>query len=117
MPESWKFETKSVHAGYSTNPTTKALAVPICQTATYAFDSARHGSNLFDLKVPGSIYSNIMNTTNHVQEHRLSAGDHFSVKHHIFVMRKYASHDRLDDLVDIYPRRPRLTFDDIARTI
>jgi len=32
-------------------------------------------------------------------------------------MRKYASHDRLDDLVDIYPRRPRLTFDDVARTI
>jgi O-acetylhomoserine (thiol)-lyase len=64
MSQSWKFETKSVHAGYSPDPTTKAVAVPIYQTAAYAFDSAQHGADLFDLKVPGNIYTRIMNPTN-----------------------------------------------------
>ncbi len=69
----WKFETKSVHAGYSPDPTTKAVAVPIYQTVAYAFDSAQHGADLFDLKVPGNIYSRIMNPTNDVLEQRLAA--------------------------------------------
>ena len=73
MSENWKFETKSVHAGYSPDPTTKAVAVPIYQTAAYAFDSAQHGADLFDLKVAGNIYSRIMNPTNDVLEQRLAA--------------------------------------------
>jgi len=71
--ENWRFETRSVHAGYSPDPTTKAVAVPIYQTAAYAFDSAQHGADLFDLKVPGNIYSRIMNPTNDVLEQRLAA--------------------------------------------
>jgi O-acetylhomoserine (thiol)-lyase len=43
-----------VHAGYSPDPTTKAVAVPIYQTVAYAFDSAQHGADLFDLKVPAT---------------------------------------------------------------
>ena len=73
MSETWKFETQSVHVGYSPDPTTKAVAVPIYQTAAYAFDSAQHGADLFDLKVPGNIYSRIMNPTNDVLEQRLAA--------------------------------------------
>jgi O-acetylhomoserine (thiol)-lyase len=73
MSPSWKFETKSVHAGYSPDPTTKAVAVPIYQTAAYAFDSAQHGADLFDLKVPGNIYTRIMNPTNDVLEQRVAA--------------------------------------------
>jgi len=69
----WHFETLSVHAGYKPDPTTKAVAVPIYQTAAYAFDSAQHGADLFDLKVPGNIYSRIMNPTNDVLEQRLAA--------------------------------------------
>jgi O-acetylhomoserine (thiol)-lyase len=69
----WHFETKSVHAGYAPDPTTKAVAVPIYQTAAYAFDSAQHGADLFDLKVPGNIYSRIMNPTQDVLEQRLAA--------------------------------------------
>jgi O-acetylhomoserine (thiol)-lyase len=69
----WRFETVSVHGGYSPEPTTKAVAVPIYQTAAYAFDSAQHGADLFDLKVPGNIYSRIMNPTNDVLEQRLAA--------------------------------------------
>ena len=63
MSATWKFETQSVHAGYSPDPTTKAVAVPIYQTVAYAFDSAQHGADLFDLKVPGNIYTRIMNPT------------------------------------------------------
>jgi len=73
MSQSWKFETKSVHSGYSPEPTTKAVAVPIYQTAAYAFDNAQHGADLFDLKVPGNIYTRIMNPTNDVLEQRLAA--------------------------------------------
>ena len=73
MSDSWKFETQSVHAGYSPDPTTKAVAVPIYQTAAYAFDSAQHGADLFDLKVSGNIYTRIMNPTNDVLEQRIAA--------------------------------------------
>jgi O-acetylhomoserine (thiol)-lyase len=73
MSESWKFETKSVHAGYTPDPTTKAVAVPIYQTVAYAFDSAQHGADLFDLKVPGNIYTRIMNPTQDVLEKRVAA--------------------------------------------
>ena len=73
MSDNWKFETQSVHAGYSPDPTTKAVAVPIYQTAAYAFDSAQHGADLFDLKVPGNIYTRIMNPTQDVLEKRVAA--------------------------------------------
>ncbi|QEZ94278.1 bifunctional O-acetylhomoserine aminocarboxypropyltransferase/cysteine synthase [Proteus sp. CD3] len=68
-----KLETLSVHAGYSPDPTTKAVAVPIYQTTSYAFDDTQHGADLFDLKVPGNIYTRIMNPTNDVLEKRVAA--------------------------------------------
>ncbi|MFX8047721.1 PLP-dependent transferase, partial [Acinetobacter baumannii] len=68
----WRFETLSVHGGYTPDPTTKSVAVPIYQTVAYAFDSAQHGADLFDLKVAGNIYSRIMNPTNDVLEKRLA---------------------------------------------
>ena len=68
-----KFETLAVHAGYSPDPTTKSMAVPIYQTVAYAFDSAQHGADLFDLKVPGNIYTRIMNPTQNVLETRVAA--------------------------------------------
>ena len=73
MSENWKFETRSVHAGYQPDPTTKAVAVPIYQTAAYAFDNAQHGADLFDLKVPGNIYTRIMNPTQDVLEQRIAS--------------------------------------------
>ena len=73
MSDNWKFETQSVHAGYSPDPTTKAVVPPIYQTVAYAFDSAQHGADLFDLKVPGNIYTRIMNPTQSVLEARVAA--------------------------------------------
>ncbi|MCP8686124.1 O-acetylhomoserine aminocarboxypropyltransferase/cysteine synthase family protein [Marinobacterium sedimentorum] len=67
-----KLETIAVHGGYEPDPTTRAVAVPIYQTAAYAFDNAQHGADLFDLKVPGNIYTRIMNPTNDVLEKRVA---------------------------------------------
>ena len=67
-----KLETLAVHAGYSPDPTTKAVAVPIYQTTSYAFDNTQHGADLFDLKVQGNIYTRIMNPTTAVLEQRVA---------------------------------------------
>lgn len=66
-------ETIAIHTGYETDPTTKSVAVPIYQTVAYEFDNAQHGADLFDLAVPGNIYSRIMNPTNDVLEQRVAA--------------------------------------------
>ena len=68
-----RFETIAVHGGYSPDPTTKAVAVPIYQTVSYAFDDTQHGADLFDLKVQGNIYTRIMNPTTDVLEKRIAA--------------------------------------------
>ena len=68
-----KMETMAIHAGYSPDPTTKAVAVPIYQTTAYAFDNTQHGADLFDLKVEGNIYTRIMNPTQGVLEARVAA--------------------------------------------
>jgi len=68
-----RLETLAVHAGYTPEPTTKSVAVPIYQTVAYAFDSAQHGADLFDLKVPGNIYTRITSPTNDILEQRVSA--------------------------------------------
>ena len=67
-----KIETLAVHAGYSPDHTTNAVAVPIYQTTAYAFDDTQHGADLFDLKVEGNIYSRIMNQTTAVLEQRVT---------------------------------------------
>ena len=67
-----QLETIAVHGGYSPDPTTKAVAVPIYQTTAYAFDSTQHAADLFDLKVAGNIYTRIMNPTTDVLEKRVA---------------------------------------------
>ncbi len=72
-PSPWRAETIAVHGGYTPDPTTRAVAVPIYQTVAYAFDDTQHGADLFDLKVPGNIYTRIMNPTTDVLEQRIAA--------------------------------------------
>jgi O-acetylhomoserine (thiol)-lyase len=67
-----KIETQLIHAGYAPDPTTKAVATPIYQTTSYAFDDTQHGADLFDLKVAGNIYTRIMNPTSSVLEQRVA---------------------------------------------
>ncbi len=68
-----KLETAAIHAGYEGDPATKAVAVPIYQTIAFEFDSAEHGAALFNLEVPGNIYTRIGNPTNTVLEKRVAA--------------------------------------------
>ena len=67
-----KLETIAIHGGYSPEPTTKAVAVPVYQTTSYSFDDTQHGADLFDLKVEGNIYTRIMNPTTAVLEQRVT---------------------------------------------
>ena len=65
-------ETIAIHAGYQSDPTTKSVAVPLFQTVAYEFDNAQHGADLFNLAVPGNIYTRIMNPTQDVLEKRVA---------------------------------------------
>ena len=64
-------ETIALHGGQTADPTTKARAVPIYQTTSYEFDDTQHAADLFALKVPGNIYTRIMNPTWDVFEQRV----------------------------------------------
>ncbi len=68
-----KLESIALHEGYKSEETTKSAAVPIYQTTSYTFDNTQHGADLFDLKVPGNIYTRIMNPTTDVLEKRMAA--------------------------------------------
>jgi O-acetylhomoserine (thiol)-lyase len=68
-----KQETIAIHGGYGPDPTTKAVAVPIYQTVSYAFDSADHAAALFNLEVEGFRYTRISNPTVQVLERRVAA--------------------------------------------
>lgn len=68
-----KLESLALHHGYKSEDTTKSAAVPIYQTTSYTFDDTQHGADLFDLKVPGNIYTRLMNPTTDVLEQRLTA--------------------------------------------
>jgi O-acetylhomoserine (thiol)-lyase len=68
-----KLESLALHHGYESEATTKAAAVPIYQTTSYTFDDTQHGADLFNLAVPGNIYTRIMNPTTSVLEERIAA--------------------------------------------
>ncbi|AHK30111.1 O-succinylhomoserine sulfhydrylase [Rhodococcus opacus PD630] len=73
MTENWSFETKQIHAGQTSDATTKARALPIYQTTSYTFDSTDHAAALFGLAEPGNIYTRIMNPTQDAVEQRIAA--------------------------------------------
>ena len=66
-------ETIALHAGWRSDESTTAVAVPIYQTTSYQFDSTEHAANLFGLAEMGNIYTRIMNPTNDVLEQRIAA--------------------------------------------
>jgi O-acetylhomoserine (thiol)-lyase len=67
-----KRETIAIHGGFDCDPATKAVAVPIYQTAAYSFDSAEHGAALFNLEVEGFRYTRIANPTTSILEQRVA---------------------------------------------
>ncbi len=65
-----KDQTLAIHAGFKSDSATKSVAVPVYQTVAYEFDDAQHGADLFNLAVPGNIYTRIMNPTVDILEQR-----------------------------------------------
>src|SRR5689334_16072712 len=70
---SWSFETRQIHAGQTSDATTKARALPIYQTTSYTFDSTDHAASLFGLKEFGNIYTRIQNPTQDAVEQRIAS--------------------------------------------
>ena len=70
-----KLESIALHHADKSEQTTRAAAVPIYQTTAYTFDDSQHGTDIFDLKVPGNIYTRIMNPTTDVLEQHLIYAD------------------------------------------
>jgi O-acetylhomoserine (thiol)-lyase len=66
-------ETIAIHAGFESDKTTRAVAVPIYQTVSYDFENAEHAAALFNLEEEGYRYSRISNPTNAVLERRVAA--------------------------------------------
>ena len=61
MPE-YSIETKCVQSGYLPG-NGEPRVLPIFQSTTFKYDSAEHMGRLFDLEVPGHMYSRISNPT------------------------------------------------------
>jgi O-acetylhomoserine (thiol)-lyase len=66
-------DTLAVHAGQSPDPATGSRAVPIYQTASYVFPDTDTAAALFDMEVPGHVYSRLSNPTVSVFEERMAA--------------------------------------------
>jgi len=72
-PDFLRFDTLSLHAGQQPDPTTGARAVPIYMTTSYVFDDSDHAAGLFNLEIPGHLYSRLTNPTVAVLEERIAA--------------------------------------------
>lgn len=69
----WRPETQALHTGYSSSAHQRSAAVPIYQSASYVFDNAQHGADLFDFEQLGYIYARTGNPTVGVLEQRVAA--------------------------------------------
>ena len=67
------FRTRTLHAGGTPDAATGARAVPIYQTTSFVFDSAKDAANLFALQKYGNIYSRIGNPTVAAFEERMAS--------------------------------------------
>ena len=75
-PRSIGFDTQTLHAGQSPDPTTGARATPIYQSAAFVFPDSDYAAGLFNMERAGHVYSRLSNPTNAVLEERMAALDH-----------------------------------------
>ncbi|EGD48507.1 O-acetylhomoserine/O-acetylserine sulfhydrylase [Ruminiclostridium papyrosolvens DSM 2782] len=68
----WKIETKCLQEGYKPE-NGQPRVLPIYQSTTYKYDSTEHVAKLFDLSVPGHMYSRISNPTVECVENKIAA--------------------------------------------
>lgn len=70
--EKMKIETMCVQEGYKPGNSEPRI-LPIYQSTTYKYDSCEHLGDLFDLKVPGHMYTRISNPTVEFVEKKIAA--------------------------------------------
>lgn len=73
MIENHRLETMAVHAGQARDEGQLSRGIPVYRTASYLFKDTEHSADLFSLKVPGNIYTRLMNPTQAVLEERVAA--------------------------------------------
>jgi len=69
----WSTDTKCIHAGQAPDPAFGAVAPPIYQTSTFAFESCDQGAARFTGKEQGYIYTRLGNPTTRLLEDNLAA--------------------------------------------
>ncbi len=72
MNKDYKIETKCVQEGYQPK-NGEPRVLPIYQSTTYKYDSAQYLGDLFDLKVPGHMYTRLSNPTLECVEKKIAA--------------------------------------------
>ena len=72
MEHNWRIETKLIQEGYKPG-NGEPRVLPIYQSTTYKYDSTEHVAKLFDLEVPGHMYSRISNPTVEALENKIAA--------------------------------------------
>lgn len=72
-PDRLGFETLALRAGVQPDPRTGASNVPIYLSSSYVFESTEHAASLFNLEIPGHVYSRISNPTVSAFEERMAA--------------------------------------------
>ncbi|MHA7172142.1 bifunctional o-acetylhomoserine/o-acetylserine sulfhydrylase [Arthrobacter monumenti] len=73
MSNNWSFETRQIHVGQEPDSATGARALPIYQTTSFVFDSAKQAADRFALAELGPIYSRIGNPTSEAVEARIAS--------------------------------------------
>lgn len=68
----YKIETKCIQEGYKAGNGEPRI-LPIYQSTTYKYDSSEHLGDLFDLKVPGHMYTRISNPTVDFVEQKIAS--------------------------------------------
>jgi methionine-gamma-lyase len=66
------FATLCVHGSGETDPLTGAISIPIYQSSTFAFKSAKHGARLFAGEEEGYIYTRLGNPTQAALEREIA---------------------------------------------
>ena len=69
----WSADTKCIHAGQAPDPVFGAVAPPIYQTSTFAFESTAQGAARFAGTDKGYIYTRLGNPTTRMLEDNLAA--------------------------------------------
>src|SRR5690606_25383516 len=72
-PDRLGWETLALHAGVRPDPSTGASNVPIYLSSSFVFEDSDQAASLFNLELPGHIYSRISNPTVAAFEERMAA--------------------------------------------